>query len=110
MIDTKYDDSSILLSGLDFSLEGMNQYANYNGFQKIREEMNQFILKLGQCHMADTKRQQIHYLFIALVHLDNLDREIRASNESEELIRLEMIHEKIRSLKKLIMGYIKQLS
>jgi hypothetical protein len=109
-IDHRYESSEVLYTGLDFSLEGMDQYANYNGFQEIREEINQFILKLGQCHMAETQRQRIHYLYLALVHLDNLDREIRASYESEELIRLEMIHGKIRSLKKLITEYIRQLA
>ena len=109
MIDQKYEGSDVLISGMDFSMEEMKRYGEDPGFMKIRVEMSRFLLNLNQSNAAESAELQIHHLFVALVHLDNLDREIRISRENEEIIRLEMIHEKIRSLKTLIHGYIKQM-
>ena len=109
MIDQKYEGYDVFISGMDFSREEMKRYGEDPGFMKIRAEMSRFLLNLNQSNAAGSAEMQIHHLFVALVHLDNLDREIIISGENEEIIRLEMIHEKIRSLKTLIQGYIKQM-
>ena len=110
MNDQKCKGSDVLTSGLDFSMEGMQKYGDASRFLKIRDEMSRFLINLNQSHIAKSTGQQIHFLFMAQIHLENLDREIRISTENEEIIRLEMIHEKIRSLRALIQGYIKQLT
>ena len=110
MIGKKYESSGLLISGLDFSMEEMKKYGKDPGFLKIREEISRFLLNMNQSNMAESEEQEIQYLFMALVHLDNLDREIRISGENEEIIRLEMIHEKIRSLKTMIQEYIRQVA
>ena len=97
-------------AGLDLSMETIQEYQDYPRFIRIREEMNKFLLNLNQSNVSDCAGQQIHYLFIALLHLDNIDKEIKTSEVNEEIIRLEMIHEKIRSLKSMILTYIKKLS
>ena len=102
MKDQKFNSSDVLTSGMDFS--------SATRFMKIRDEMSRFLINLNQSHIAKSTGQQIHFLFMAQIHLENLDREIRISTENEEIIRLEIIHEKIRSLKALIQGYIKQLA
>ncbi len=97
-------------AGLNLSMETIQEYQDYPRFIRIREEMNKFLLNLNQSNVSDCAGQQIHYLFIALLHLDNIDKEIKTSEVNEEIIRLEMIHEKIRSLKSMILTYIKKLS
>ena len=110
MKDQKFNSSDVLTSGMDFSMEEIQKYGDATRFMKIRDEMSRFLINLNQSHIAKSTGQQIHFLFMAQIHLENLDREIRISTENEEIIRLEIIHEKIRSLKALIQGYIKQLA
>ncbi len=108
--DPIYEGSDVWIRAVNFSMDESAKYGNTPVFLNIREEMNRFLLNLNQSHSAKSAGQQIHFLFVALNHLDNLDREIRISTENEEITRLEMIHDKIRSLKMLIQGYIGQLA
>ncbi len=95
-------------TALDISME--KTYDDFSQFLRIRAEMNRFLVNLNYSHQTDSRGQQIHFLFIALGHLDNIEKEIRISDVDEEIIRLEKIYDKIRSLKKLILEYIKQLT
>ena len=71
--------------------------------------MNWFLINLTYSQQTTIKRQQIHYLFVALEHLNNVEKEIRVSDVDEQIIRLERIIDKIRSLKKLVLEYIRHL-
>lgn len=95
-------------SALDISME--HGHDDFSRFIKIRAEINRFLKNLQDSHQASSRGQQIHSLFISLVHLDNVEKEIRASDIDEEIIRLGRILDKIRSLKSLILKYIKQLT
>lgn len=95
--------------GIYLSLEGMQRYSNMPGFQGIRTEMSGFLFDLQRSRNSGSVKKQVHFLFLALLHLDNLEREIRISSENEEIIRLELIFDKIRSLKAMIAGYIRHL-
>lgn len=95
--------------GLDFSMEGIRKYGNVPGFQKIRNEMGGFLFDLQRSRNSGSVEKQVHFLFLALLHLDNLEQEMRMSSENEEIIRLELIFDKIRSLKAMIAGYIRHL-
>ena len=77
---------------------------------KIREELKRFLMNLTSSHLTKLNTQRVHYLFVALEHLNNVENEIRVSNIHEEIIRLERIIDKIRSLKQLILAYIRFLS
>ena len=103
-----YETSFGSATALDIMME--RTYDDFSQFLKIREEMNRFLLHLNYSHHSDCTGQKIHYLFIALGHLDNVEKEIRISDITEETIRLERIFDKILSLKKLILEYIKQLT
>ena len=106
-LESNYDLSISLAAGLGNSVE---ETSDINSFLLIRKEMSHFLLNLNHSSCADGAEQQIHFLFMALEHLDNVDKEIRISEAGEELVRLEKIHDKIRSLKILILGYIRQLT
>lgn len=92
---------------LDTSM--VRAHDNLSEFLKIRNEMNRFLMNLTCSHLTKIKAQQVHYLFVALEHLNNVENEIRVSDVDEEIIRLERILDKILSLKQLILEYIRQL-
>jgi hypothetical protein len=103
-----YEISLDSASDLDTSM--VRTYDDFSKFIKIRTEMNRFLMKLTYSHQAISKDLQIHYLFVALVHLDNVEKEIHVSDVDDEIIRLERIFNKIRSLKQLILEYIRHLT
>jgi hypothetical protein len=103
-----YEISLDSASALDTSME--RTYDDFSKYLKIRAEMNRLLMNLNYSHHTQSKGQQIHYLFVALVHLDNLEKEINISDVNEEIIQLERIYDKIRSLKKLILEYIRHLT
>jgi len=92
---------------LDTSM--VQTYDDLSKFLKIRTEMNWFLMNLTYSRQTTIKGQQIHYLFVALEHLNNVEKEIRVSDVDEQIIRLERIFDKIRSLKKLVLEYIRHL-
>lgn len=102
-----YDFSVSMAAGLHASVEEASDFQSY---LRIRRELSHFLLNLNYCYRSDGRGQQIHFLFLALDHLDNIDREIRITGADQEIISLEKIHEKIRSLKMLILNYIKYLT
>ncbi len=71
--------------------------------------MNWFLINLTHSQQTAQRGTQIHYLFLALEHLNIVEKEIRVSDVDEEIIRLERILEKIRSLKQLILEYVRYL-
>ncbi len=93
---------------LDTSMVGT--YDDLSKFLKIRSEMNRLLMNLTYSHQTELKAQQIHYLFVALEHLNNVEKEICVSDVDEEIIRLERILDKIRSLKQFILEYIGHLT
>jgi hypothetical protein len=105
--DCTYETGFAVFSGLGQAMEGSLEYS---AFLKLRKEMNEFLLCLNYSQRAEGKGQQIHFLFLALGHLDKVDREIRVSLDPETLLNTEKIHDKIRNLQRLILNYIKQLS
>ena len=92
---------------LDTSM--VRAYDDLSKFHKIRTEMNWFLINLTHSQQTAQRGTQIHYLFLALEHLNIVEKEIRVSDVNEEIIRLEQIFDKIRSLKKLVLEYIRHL-
>ncbi len=105
--ENNYDFTISLTAGLGKSVE---ETGDFSSFLIIRRELNQFLINLNHSRSAEGEGKQIHFLFLALEHLDNVDKEIRISGAGEELINLERIHDKIRSLKILILNCIRQLT
>ncbi len=93
-------------SALDASM--WQTYDDFSKFMKFRAEMNRLLMNLNYSQGSLSRGQQIHHLFMALVHLDNIEKEIHVSDVNEEIIRLEWIQDKIHALKKLILEYISQ--
>ena len=108
-IDTQFATYPAYEEGIQFSMEGMGKYGNITRYKNIRKEMGGLLFDLQRSCSTGSAEKQVHYLFLALRHLDNLEMEIRLSSENEELIRLELVQEKIRSLKTMITGYIQHL-
>jgi len=93
---------------LDISM--VRTYDVFSNFLKIRDEMNRLLMNLDYSQHTALKKQQIHYLYMALEHLENVEEEIRVSDGDEEIIRLERILDKILSLKRMILEYIRHLA
>ena len=105
--ENTYDLSNTLAADLGTSVE---ENSDFNSFLRIRRELNHFLLSINQSSQAEGAGQQIHFLFLALEHLDNVEREIWISGADEEIIQSGKIRDKIRSLKNLILGYIRHLT
>lgn len=105
-----YDFSISMVAGLGTAVEETSGATDFSHFLRIRRELNEFLLSLNQSTRAEGAGQQIHFLFVALEHLDNVDKEIRISGAAQEMISMEKVHAKIRSLKLLILNYIKHLT
>jgi hypothetical protein len=108
--DDMYDFSVSMATSLNSGVEDSTGRSDFTSFLRIRMELNQFLLNLNYCNVAEGTGQQIHFLFIALNHLENVDKEIRISGADQDIIRLEKIHEKIQSLKCQILNYIRTIS
>ena len=74
--ESDYDLAFSLAARLGNSVE---ENADFSSFLRIRKELNHFLINLNQSNCADGAGQQIHFLFMALQHLDNVDKEIRIS-------------------------------
>ena len=83
--------------GLDLSMEEMGKYGNLEDYISIRTEMSSFLMNLHLSRDAGSPENTAHYIYMALENLDNFNREIQTSFENEELLRLGMVYEKIRS-------------
>ena len=105
-----YDFSVSMITELGITVEETGEAGNFSSFLRVRKELNHFLLNLNQSNWAEGPGQQIHFLFVALEHLENVDKEIRITPANQEMINTEKIHQKIRSLKFLILNYIKHLT
>ncbi len=108
--DNIYDFSISMVAGLGATVEETADTTDFPRFLMIRRELNHFLLNLNYSNRAEGAGQQIHFLFLALEHLENVDKEIRITGASQEMMSQERIHDKIRSLKILILKYIKHLT
>ena len=106
--DNLYEISLNSACALDTSM--VRTYDDSSKFLKIRDEMNRLLMNLTYSRRTEFRAQRKHYLFMALEHLNNVEKEILISEVDEEVIRFERILDKIRSLKQLILEYIKCLS
>lgn len=105
-----YDFSISMITELGPAVEETSDPDDFTHFLRVRKELNHFLLNLNHSSRADGTGQQIHFLFMALEHLENVDKEIRINGVSVEMVSTERIHDKIRSLKILILNYIKHLT
>ena len=106
--DNLYKISLDSACALDTSM--VRAYDDLSIFFKIRDEMNRLLMNLTYSQRTDLRAHRIHYLFVALEHLNNVEKEIHISDVDEEILRFERILDKIRSLKQLILEYIRCLS
>ena len=108
--ENTYDHSISMITGLGAAVEETAEADDFSSFLMIRRDLNHFLLNLNYSNRSEGAGQQIHFLFVALEHLDNVDKEIRITGASQEMISQQRIHDKIRSLKNLILNYIKYLT
>jgi hypothetical protein len=96
--------------GVEFLVDGWNEYREVDSFSDIRNEMGQFLLELFNSRQTASNEQRVHYLFLALKHLDNLEKEVRIHPESGNLAGRECILRRIRSLETLISAHIRKIN
>ena len=83
---------------------------DYEKFCKVRDEMNEFLNNLNHSGLSEAIPDQIHYLYVALTHIDNVEKEIMKCCFSEEILSQNKIMDDINSLKMMVMDYIQDLS
>ena len=98
------------VEGFEFSVDGLKNFREEDCFSGIRNEMGQFLLELIKSRQAGSAEQQVHCLFLALKHLDNLDMEIRMHTASGTLAGHGYILKRIRSLSGMISVYIRKIN
>jgi hypothetical protein len=82
----------------------------YEIFVNVRNEMNQFMVNLNHSGLSESIPDQIHYLFMALSHIENVENEILGLCLPEEMIYQNKIMEDINCLKRMILDYVRDLS
>jgi hypothetical protein len=107
-MEKRYKISLDAAASLDYSM--LHTYDNFTKFLKLSREMNGLLINLNCSHWMVSDKQRLQYLYVALLHLDNVEMEIRISDMNEAIIRQERILDKIRSLRKLIMDYIRLIN
>jgi hypothetical protein len=83
---------------------------DYEKFCKVRDEMNEFLNNLNHSGLSEAIPDQIHYLYVALTHIDNVEKEIMKCCFSEEILSQNKIMDDINSLKMMVMDWIRDLS
>jgi hypothetical protein len=83
---------------------------NSEQFFKVYDEMNKFIQNLNHSRHCSTIPDQVHFLHLSLLNLENAEKELITSNLTEESLYQEKIIEDIRSLKVMVLNYIRDLS
>jgi len=95
---------------MKFSMEGMSEYGREDMYSKIRCEMSRFLLALIKSRQAGSAEHLSHCLFMALGHLDDLEKELRIHPVASSSAGYNVIIKRIGSLKSNISGYISQIS
>ena len=94
----------------NFSFDESGSLVDHENYCKIKDEMNKFMLNLNQSKICGSIRNQIHFLYMSLMHLENIEMEFITSNLTEEILYQQKIIEDIHSLKYMILNYIRDLS
>ena len=92
------------------SLNEISTHKDYDKFCNVRDEMNKFLTSLTHSGLSETLASQIHYLYIALIHIDNVEKEILSCCFTEEMLTQNKIMEDIKCLKIMVLDYIRDLS
>jgi hypothetical protein len=92
------------------SLNEISTNEDYEKFCNVRDEMNKFIINLNHSGLSETVPDQIHYLYVALIHIENVEKEIISSCLTEEMLSQNKIIEDINCLKIMVLDYIRELS
>jgi hypothetical protein len=91
----------------------INQFISYssslNEFS-TNEEFEKFVLNLNHSGLSESIPDQIHFLYLALSHIENVENEILGSNLTEEMLFQNKIIEDINCLKMMVLDYIRDLS
>ena len=98
------------LLGPGYMPEEFSNHRDFEKFGKIHDEMNKFQQNLNLSKHGTTSTDQIQLLHLALINLDNVEKEILTSNLAEELLYQEKIIEDIHSLKLMVLNIIRDLS
>jgi len=94
-------------------LSSLNEITSADDFEKfrtVRDEMNEFLKSLNQSGLSEVIPDQIHYLYVALIHIENVEKEIISCNLSEEMLSQSKIIDDINCLKMMVVDYIHELS
>ncbi len=92
------------------SLNEITTAEDFEKFSKVRNEMNEFLKSLNQSGLSKAIPDQIHYLYVALIHIENVEREIISCSLSEETLSQSKIIDDINCLKMMVVEYIQELS
>jgi hypothetical protein len=76
----------------------------------MSEEFEKFVLNLNHSGLSESVPDQIHFLYVALTHIENVENEILGSSLTEEILSQNKIIEDINCLKMMVLDYIRDLS
>lgn len=92
------------------SLNEITTGDDFEKFRKVRDEMNEFLKSLNQSGLSEAIPAQIHYLYVALMHIENVEIEIMSCSLSEDMLSQSKIIDDINCLKIMVVDYIQDLS
>ena len=94
----------------DTSLNEFSTNDEYEKFADVRDEMNKFMINLNHSGLSESVPDQIHFLYVALTHIENVENEFLRSNLTEEILFQNKILEDINCLKMMVLDHIRDLS
>lgn len=92
------------------SLSEITSNNDFEKFNNVRDEMNKFLNCINQSGFSEALPDQIHYLYVALTHIENVEKEIMSLCFSEEMLSRNKIIEDVNCLKMMVVDYIRDLS
>lgn len=98
------------IPGTGFSSNESGNDENFEQLCKVYDEMNKFLQNLNRSRYCSFIPDQIHVLYLALLNLENAEKELIASYLTDESLYQEKVIKDIRSLKLMVLNYIQDLS
>lgn len=92
------------------SLTELTADNDYEKYCRVRDEMDKFLINLNHSGLSEDIPNQIHYLYVALIHIENVEKEILSCSLTEEMLSRSKIIDDINCLKIMVVEYIQELS
>ena len=105
-----FNEAAGYIFGTDSGMDESGICESHGKHNILIGEMKKFMFHFNQSKTCNSIQSKIHLLYISLLHLDNVEVELITSGLPEEMLHQTNVIEDIRSLKRMVLKYIRDLS